>query len=93
MKSWKNEDAKLNPTSTWLLGQNGWYLLAMSVINLSILLKNASPLQAAGYNCIVWALDHAVNLVTGKYKALSIPEGPQVLWCLAHCIIAYAALV
>ncbi|KAL3910850.1 MAG: hypothetical protein SGILL_007524 [Bacillariaceae sp.] len=91
-KTWKSETAKLTPTSSLLLGLNGWYLLAQSAINLSMLFKGASPLEAAGYNAAVWAISHGYNVVTGKFKSLGMPDNPQIAWCLMHAVIAYAAL-
>ena len=92
MKSWKATKAKITPTSSFLIKHMGFYLIAASVINLSVLVKDASPVQAAGYNAVIWACMHAYFLVTGEYKKLSMPEAPMVAWLLLHSTVAYAAL-
>jgi hypothetical protein len=55
--------------------------------------KGATPVQAGGFSVVVWAIIHGNYVLNRKYKSLSTPEKPMIVWCRVHSFIADVTLV
>jgi len=89
-------DAKKRPVTaacTVMSNCFAFYLVAISVTPLSMVMFDASPVEAAGYGALVWGALHAYNILSGTIAKGGFDETKIWSWLALNAVMAAAALL
>ena len=90
---WRFDPSKFNMATTTNMTLTGFFLVAASAFYGAIVFFGATPLKAAGWGSIVWALFHVTGLLNGSFKELGIPVAQVVFWTAFDSIVAKSTLM
>jgi len=90
---WKGNENRLTDRLKLMLNTFGSYLLAQAAITLSMLLFDATPVQAAGYGSLVWAGSFLFNILTGNYRKVGVDEGKHWIWFVLMATVSATTLL